>query len=196
MSENSLWIVPTNQDACVSDVWEIAEQLWELGFIPTLDLTESLCLGGPVGYEERSYDYFHKRAKRWLASGRTLPKGYQGEFETILITCLPKKNLVPATAGQFCDLHCPRCHRKFVPSINSTLDAPFGRSIETGVRCYGCDNIFPAAEIEFNPSEMTWARFSISFHNISSPEAPLDEPWVNDVIAVVGSSSQFHGWES
>lgn len=195
MSDNSLWLVPVDQESSVARIWEIAEQLWERGIIPMFSLAE---IGCEDEFIEQSipYDYFHRRLAEWKASGRSLPKVQQGDFGSVWITCRPYKFLVPETADQFCDLRCPLCHDLVAPSVDSPAGGAFGRTIGAILWCRNCENTFPATLIEFDPSQVTWTRFSISFHEMANCETFGDEPWLCDAMVIIGPCRQFHGWET
>jgi hypothetical protein len=189
MSVNSLWLVPDDQAACTTRVWEIAERLWERGFIPMLDLDSKELQG-------RRYDYFRSREEEWNASGRSLPEGYRGGYDTVWITYLAHRFLVPASAHLFCDLRCPCCHKVVAPTVDSPAGGAFGRTVGAIVRCRQCGKDFPGTEIEYDPSQVAWTCFSISFHDVATCEIPVSEPWVREAIAVIGTSRQFRGWET
>ncbi|MBC3880619.1 hypothetical protein H8K35_03135 [Undibacterium sp. LX40W] len=195
MSENSLWLVPSDQNPSPERLWEIAEQLWTRGIIPMLDLADIDSHDTHAG-QAVPYNYFDKRYDEWKASGRPLPTLQHGDFDSVWIKWRPYQFLVPSTVDQFCDLRCPHCQTKVTPSIDCSAGALFGQTVGAVIRCRQCERDFPATSIEFDPTQATWAQCSVSFHQMPNCEVSGDEQWLIDALAILGPCRQLHGWET
>jgi hypothetical protein len=195
MSTHTVWLVPHQQQTCVSNVEAIAEQLWNEGFFPYLDFQEEWSVGKPSSKRrEMSYDYFNRRATDWKEAGKPLPAAISGPFEETWIHCRPYKFLIPMEPQDSLDFYCPRCQAKIVPSVYSSADCSFTFTYGAFVTCPRCDSYYPATELSSDLSKSIWAQFSISFRDYIF-DSPMDE-WITKLTTVIGPSIRIDNWHT
>ena len=194
MGTHTVWLVPHQQQICVSTVGEIAERLWNEGFFPYLDVQEKWSVGRPARRSlDMSYDHFHRRASEWKMVGKPLPTAVSGPFEGTWISCRPYRFLIPTHSDNL-DFYCPRCQTKVVPDLCSTSASSFSFTYGAFVTCPSCNSDYPATELSSDLSRSVWAQFSISFRDYIFDE-PLDE-WVAAVTSVIGTSLRIDSWHT